>query len=64
MPFDPIDYRPPDPPPWRPGPTARTDRHGVRLLAMIALAVLLLGGLIAFPYTLEGLSRIADALDL
>ncbi|MDH7638557.1 hypothetical protein [Sphingomonas oryzagri] len=62
MPFDPIDYRPEDPAP--PGPLAPTDRHGAMVLILLALLAVLLTGLIEFPYTLDGLGRLGDAVGL
>jgi hypothetical protein len=64
MPFDPIDYRPKDPSPAPPGPLAPTDGHGAMVLALLALIAVLLTGLIEFPYTLDALGRLADALGL
>ena len=64
MPFDPLDYRPQEPSPGRPGPTTPTDRHGVVVLAMVALATALLTALIEFPYTLAGIGRLIDLLSL
>ncbi|PXA85877.1 hypothetical protein DMC47_36240 [Nostoc sp. 3335mG] len=62
MPFDPLDYRPQEPSPDRPGPTAPTARHGGLVLAGLVIVTALLTGLIEFPYTLDGIGRIADAL--
>jgi hypothetical protein len=62
MPFDPLDFRPADPPPERPGPTVPNDRHGRLLLAGFILVAALLTGLIEFPYTLDGMGRLAEAV--
>ena len=64
MPFDPLDYRPGGSSPERPGPTASTDRHGGLVLAGLIVVTALLTGLIEFPYGLDGLGRIADAMGL
>jgi hypothetical protein len=64
MPFDPLDYRPGGSPPERPGPTSPTDRHGGLVLAGLIIVTALLTGLIEFPYTLDGIGRLADALGL
>jgi hypothetical protein len=64
MPFDPLDYRPSDPQPERSGPTAPTGRHGGLVLAGLVIITALATGLIEFPYTLDGIGRLADALGL
>ena len=64
MPFDPLDFRPHDPSPDRPGPTAPTDRHGGLVLAGVVVIVALLTGLIEFPYALDGMGRLAEMLGL
>lgn len=64
MPFDPLDFRPHGGPPERPGPTAPTARHGSIVLAGLVVIAALATALIEFPYTLDGIGRLADALGL
>ncbi|MBA2936363.1 hypothetical protein HZF05_19960 [Sphingomonas sp. CGMCC 1.13654] len=64
MPFDPLDYRRREPSPDRPSPTAPTTRHGGLVLAGLIIVAMLLTGLIEFPYALNGIGQLADALGL